>query len=190
MQGSWRRMGAGVPPGLQNRCAVETRWAGSIPVRLRSAFGCAQSDPPRCPLPSHPPAAAPLSGGFDSRPPPLRLRLRAVGPAQVPVAISPACGCAALRRVRFPSASAPAVLALRAALLGDGLAAGCAGLWSAASPHPSLYCRCLGARSRSHPHVFAVLALSDSRSLGENVPLDGTKRTLLGASFFVARISA
>ena len=35
MQGSWRRMGAGVPPGLQNRCAVETRWAGSIPVRLR-----------------------------------------------------------------------------------------------------------------------------------------------------------
>ena len=28
-------MGAGVPPGLQNRCAVERRWAGSIPVRLR-----------------------------------------------------------------------------------------------------------------------------------------------------------
>ena len=30
-----RRLGTGVPPGLQNRCAVETRWVGSIPIRLR-----------------------------------------------------------------------------------------------------------------------------------------------------------
>ncbi len=60
-------MGAGVPPGLQNRCAEATRWAGSIPVRLRKR----SSGPAPPGARSHPPATPPPLGGFDSRPPPL-----------------------------------------------------------------------------------------------------------------------
>jgi len=63
MQVSWRRMGAGVPPGLQNR------WVG------RSPAGGFDSRPPppksggvlaQARALSHPRAAPPLPGGFDS----------------------------------------------------------------------------------------------------------------------------
>jgi hypothetical protein len=67
-------------PVFKTGAPGDPRWAGSIPVRLRYRSGV-----PPCPEPSHPPAAARLFAGFDSRPPPLPLRRPAM-----PGAISPA----------------------------------------------------------------------------------------------------